>query len=188
MLANRVICIVDGAIDFRLVLEEVFFRHLSYYSVRFFSTEKAFLDELPHMRPGPALLLLDQALARLGGHQIEQALQDHPVYQSLPVVRLVEPTDEDPLALPALSPPTCLGKQLDGDSLRETLSRLCFTWLEAPSITGERLSPSTMLTTFNRLTRSPRQVSRRPPLRVSWLPVILSALIVGRASVWLSRS
>ncbi|GAB2546752.1 response regulator [Spirosoma aerophilum] len=136
MLTNRVICVVDGAIDFRLALEDVFFRYLPYYSVRFFSTEQAFLDALPHMQLKPSLILLDQALARLGGHQVEQALQGHPIDHSIPVVRLLEPTDEDPVDSPPLCPPTSLRKHLDRVILRETLSELCFTWLEAPPLRG----------------------------------------------------
>jgi FixJ family two-component response regulator len=123
----RLICIVDGAMDYRLAFEHVFLRYLSYYSVRFFSTEKAFLDELPFMQPLPGLVLVDHDLAQLGGDQIRQALSRDTRYQTMPVVRMSEHTAATDYPDQSTA---WLVKELDLAVLRDSLAQLCFEQLE----------------------------------------------------------
>ncbi|WP_461130293.1 response regulator [Spirosoma aerophilum] len=123
----RLICIVDGAMDYRLAFEQVFLRHLFYYSVRFFSTEKAFLDELPSMLPPPDLVLVDHDLAQLGGDQIRQALSQDTRYQTLPIVMMSESLPDSEQTRQSTS---WLLKDLNLAVLRDNLAQLCFEQLE----------------------------------------------------------
>ncbi|GAB2551773.1 hypothetical protein GCM10027085_48990 [Spirosoma aerophilum] len=113
--------------DYRLAFEQVFLRHLFYYSVRFFSTEKAFLDELPSMLPPPDLVLVDHDLAQLGGDQIRQALSQDTRYQTLPIVMMSESLPDSEQTRQSTS---WLLKDLNLAVLRDNLAQLCFEQLE----------------------------------------------------------
>ena len=125
------LCIVDDDADYRFVVQQVFNRFLSAYSVQFFPGGNALLDELPNMKQKPGLILLDRHMPGLDGHQTLLHLKQHPAYQKIPVVMMS--ADASSLEIDncyEVGVNSFLLKKKGLIPLRDALSTLCQYWLE----------------------------------------------------------
>jgi CheY-like chemotaxis protein len=130
MTTEPLVCIVDDAADYRLILKHVFSHHFPAYSVRFFVDGQDFLNKFPYLNPLPNLILLDQHMPHLDGHQTLLWLKEHPIYKKIPVVMMSADAS-------ALEIDSCyeagvnsfLSKSLDFDAMREQMEMVCQYWL-----------------------------------------------------------
>ena len=131
MATSQVICIVDDAADFRFLLQQIFNRYFSTYTVCFFVSGRALLDELPKMSQKPSLILLDRHMPDLDGQQTLLVLKRHESYKKIPVVVMsAEASAFEINGCYEAYANSFLVKQIDFKSLKEMLTTVCQYWLE----------------------------------------------------------
>ena len=79
MNSPALLCVIDADADYRLLFKLQLNRNFPAYSVRVFANAKAFLDELPQLKP--SLILLDRHMPEFDGHQTLLVLKQHPVHK-----------------------------------------------------------------------------------------------------------
>lgn len=130
MKSTRLTCIVDDAPDYRTILQLIFKRFLSDYPVRFFADGQALLDELDYLDPLPGLIILDQHMPRLDGHQTLLRLRDHPSCKMVSIVMMSADASaheiEDCYEAGVNS---FLIKKTNLEELQVTLNAICQYWL-----------------------------------------------------------
>lgn len=123
--------LIDDRADYRFLVQQVFSRHLSAYSLSLFSDGRSFLDTLPQVNRLPNLILLDRHMPHLDGHQTLLLLKAHPVYKKIPVVMI-----SDDASVPEIDgcyeggANSFLRKPIAFDSLKDQMGLICHYWLE----------------------------------------------------------
>lgn len=123
--------LIDDRADYRFLVQQVFSRHLSSYSLSIFSDGQSFLDTLAGLDRLPDLILLDRHMPHLDGHQTLLFLKAHPVYRKIPVVMM-----SDDASVPDIDGcyeggvNSFLRKPMTFDSLKDQMSLICQYWLE----------------------------------------------------------
>lgn len=131
MITTPLICIVDDAADYRLILKQLFSRYFPAYSVSFFPDGSDFLDRLAQLDPLPSLILLDRHMPILDGHQTLLRLKRHPIYKKIPVVMMSADASIDEIndCYEACAN-SILRKSIDFDSMKNQMAIICQYWLE----------------------------------------------------------
>ncbi len=138
------IYVVDDAMDYRFLVQQVFKRFLPQYTLRLFSDGLELIDAIeqsvdssPTNLTGtelarPGLLVLDVDMPKLSGFQTLEQLKQYPLWQSVPVVmmssRVGSKFSEAAYQLGANS---YIYKPMDLTELQDVMTRLCHTWLDA---------------------------------------------------------
>ncbi|GAB4020106.1 response regulator [Spirosoma sp. KCTC 42546] len=131
METSRLIFIVDDETDYLFLLQALFARFYPTYTVRFFTSGKALLNELHRLSEQPDLILLDRHMPEPDGHQTLLALKQHPAFQLIPVVMMsAQATTEEINGCYQAGVNSFLLKSLDIHSLKQNLTVLCQYWLE----------------------------------------------------------
>lgn len=126
MTSVPLVCIVDDADDYRLLVETIFKRFLPDYSLRSFANGQTFLEALPEVSEKPNLVLLDQHMPQLSGYQTLVALKGQTAYQSIPVVMMsADSSHSEVSSFYQAGAATFLAKPTDFDALKETLLTAC---------------------------------------------------------------
>ena len=120
------VCLVDDTDDYRSLVETIFTRYIPVYSLRLFASGQRFLDALPQLEETVNLLILDQHMPGLSGHQTLLALRREPNYHSLPVVVMSSDASHSEIKSFYEAGAVCyLPKQVDFNALKETLLIAC---------------------------------------------------------------
>lgn len=82
------VCLVDDSADFRTLAQVVFTRFLPTISLRLYESGQVLLDDLPPMQPLPNLIILDQHMPGLTGHQTLLGLKRQDAFKPIPVVMM----------------------------------------------------------------------------------------------------
>ena len=131
MTITPLVCIVDDAADYRLILKQLFSRHFAAYSVSFFRDGSDFLDGFPQIAPLPSLILLDRHMPILDGYQTLLRLKGHSVYKKIPVVMMsAKASIEEINECYEAGVNSILRKSLDLDSMKNQMNTVCQYWLE----------------------------------------------------------
>jgi len=123
--------LIDDRADYRFLVQQIFSRHLSSYTLSLFSDGRFFLDKLAQLDQLPNLILLDRHMPNLDGHQTLLLLKAHPVYKKIPVVMM-----SDDASIPEINgcyeggANSFLRKSITLDSLKDQMSLVCHYWLE----------------------------------------------------------
>ena len=131
MVSIKAICVVDDQADYRFLLQQLFNRYLPTYSVQYFDTGYALLDELTDLTPKPGLILLDRHMPYFDGHQTLLALKGNSVYKKIPVVMMS--ADASALEINGCYEAgvnSFLLKKPDLQSMKAMLESVCHYWLE----------------------------------------------------------
>ena len=116
------VCLVDDADDYRLLVETIFKRFFPDYSFRSFVNGPAFLAALPQLSETPDLILLDQYMPLLSGYQTLVTLKQQTAYQSTPVVMMsVDASHSEIASFYQARAAFFLPKPMDFHVLEETL-------------------------------------------------------------------
>lgn len=125
------LCIVDDSADYRSLLEFIFKRHLTKYSVSFYANGRIFLDKLAGMSILPRLIVLDRQMPTLDGYQTLLALKQHSAYMNIPVVMMSnEVSTKETKRCYRAGANAYLVKPINVDELTETMLSICTYWLE----------------------------------------------------------
>ncbi|MFD2569575.1 PleD family two-component system response regulator [Spirosoma soli] len=131
MTAAPLVCIVDDTADYRFLLEELFSHYLPTYSVRFFTDGRDFLNQLPFLSSLPNLVLLDQHMPILDGHETLLFLKEQSRYKKIPVVMMsADASAEEINDCFETGVNSFLRKPTDFTLLKEQLGLTCRYWLE----------------------------------------------------------
>lgn len=82
------ICLVDDSPDYRLLIQHVFTQYLPQWRLCLYESGANLLEALAGMDTKPDLIVLDQHMPGLNGHQTLQALRRQDAYRSIPVVMI----------------------------------------------------------------------------------------------------
>ena len=131
MNSTRSLCIVDDTADYRFLLQHLFKTFFPTYPVRFFPDGQTFLKAIAQMQPLPGLIVLDQHMPELDGHQTLVQLKQHPVHQTIPVI-LMSSTDSVPEIVDCYQAGAnaFVLKPVDFESLKQTMGLICDYWME----------------------------------------------------------
>ncbi len=139
---NQEIYIIDDTADYRFLLEQVFARFLSQYTVRFFTGGDALNEyrQQPDLsRPDPsrpALIILDLKMPGLSGYQTLVQLKQSP-WQAIPVVMMSnDGSGREIEQCYEAGANSFLTKPIDLDSTRQLMTDICRYWLELNQLPG----------------------------------------------------
>jgi CheY-like chemotaxis protein len=131
MKTTRLLCIIDDAADYRFLLQQLFSQSLAAYSVRLFASGQAFLEALPQLSEKPDLIILDQHMPDLDGHETLLRLKQLPDYQMIPVVMMsAQASPEEINGCYHAGANSFLLKPIDYNTLKETMLTISQYWLE----------------------------------------------------------
>ena len=131
MTTTPLVCIVDDAVDYRLLLQQLFKRHLSAYRTCFFASGKDFLDSIPHLDSLPSLILLDRHMPPLDGYQTLLWLKAHPIHKRIPVVMMSADASEGEMSeCYQAHVNSFLRKPLGFEAMQQQMMTICQYWLE----------------------------------------------------------
>lgn len=126
MTSTLSVCLVDDADDYRFLVEAIFKRYLSSYSLGLFANGQAFLDALPQLSERPNLILLDQHMPHLSGYQTLVALKRQTEYRSIPVVMMSGDASHSEIgSFYQAGAKSYLVKPTDFNALKETILEAC---------------------------------------------------------------
>lgn len=125
------VCVVDDALDYRFLFQQLFTQQCSPHSLALFDNGASLLRAMTEFDQLPALILLDRYTPGLNGHQILLHLKEHPVYKTIPVVMMS--TD-----VTAFEVATCyeagvnsyLIKSLNAEAMQKQVQLICHYWLD----------------------------------------------------------
>lgn len=130
------IYLVDDAVDFRFLIQQVFNLFLPQYPVRFF-TDGA--DLMQHIEAFPAeggdakpkLIVLDVDMPLLNGIETLERLKQRPDWQTIPVVMMTNRDAHEYMQdCYELGANAFLLKPLDLNTLKGLMTLLCQFWIE----------------------------------------------------------
>lgn len=125
-LSVLVIYLVDDAADYRHLSETIFKQYMPSYSLRLFESGQAFLNALPLQREKANLVILDQHMPGLTGHQTLMALKQQTDYRSLPVVMMsADASHSEISSFYEAGAVSYLTKPQDFNVLKDTLLAAC---------------------------------------------------------------
>jgi CheY-like chemotaxis protein len=143
MTPSELIFVVDDSADYRLLLQQVFKRFFTTYSVRLFAGGHLLLNEPPQLHSEPRLILLDRHMPDLDGYQTLLRLKQHPAYQRIPVVMMsADATLTEVEACSKAGSNSFLQKPIDLNLLKQTISTICQYWLDLKQSSAPKLDKS----------------------------------------------
>lgn len=134
---QQLVFIVDDSADYRLLVSQVFKRHLTQYTTRFFTSGTALLEHLRTEAPQrPFLVLMDGHMPEMSGIETLALVKQHPQWQKVPIVIISSSESSSDLQQAyASGADSYLIRPTDLASLTEQIGLLCQHWsgLGSPS-------------------------------------------------------
>lgn len=131
MASTHLVCVVDDQADFRFLLYQIFNRFFPAYTVHFFDSGYALLDELTDLSPKPSLILLDRHMPQLDGHQTLLRLKGSSIYKKIPVVMMsADASAVEINSCYEAGANSFLMKNLDFHELKMMVEAVCQYWLK----------------------------------------------------------
>ncbi|QJW89647.1 response regulator [Spirosoma taeanense] len=123
--------IVDDGEDYQYLLQQVFSRYLSRYSVRFFTDGEQLHQHLLTGKELPQLILLDLDMPILDGFQTLRLLKQHTHWKRIPTVIMSNSlSSENIQACYDAFANSFLVKASDFEQLKQQIEAICQYWLE----------------------------------------------------------
>ena len=128
--------VVDDAVDYRFLVQQVFKLFLPQYPLRLFADGMELIQSIEERNDWsgaelPKLILLDVDMPKLSGTQTLERLKQYPVWQSIPVV-MVSNRADDSFVCACYQQGACsfLLKPMDLVQMKTVMSLLCQYWLD----------------------------------------------------------
>lgn len=130
--------IVDDAVDYRFLVQQVFKLFLSQYALRLFADGLELIQAIEQPTTlYPNLIILDVDMPKLNGYQTLERLKQNSVWQAVPVVMMSNRVDSGFIETAyQLGASAYLTKPMDLTELRKVMEQLCHQWLDGTSANG----------------------------------------------------
>lgn len=125
------VCVVDDALDYRFLFQQLFAQQCSPHSLALFDNGAGLMRAMTEIDQPPALILLDRHTPGLDGHQILLYLKEHPVYKKIPVVMMsVDASAFEVASCYEAGVNSYLIKSLNVDAMQKQVQVICQYWLD----------------------------------------------------------